>query len=42
MLSLRVGDVDIADETQNRIRVRRSTTKSRRAGFDMPLYPWGG
>lgn len=39
MLSLRVGDVAIADEVQNRIRVRRVTTKGKRAGFDMPLHP---
>ena len=39
MLSLRVGDVAIAGDVQNRIRVRRGTTKGKRAGFDMPLHP---
>ena len=38
MLSLRIGDVAIADEIQNRIRIRRGTTKGRRAGYDMPLH----
>ena len=42
MLSLRVGDVAIAGEIQNRIRVRRGTTKGKRAGFDMPLHPQAG
>lgn len=39
MLSLRIGDVAIAGEVQNRIRIRRGTTKGRRAGYDMPLHP---
>ena len=39
MLCLRVGDIAIAGEVQNRLRVRRGTTKGRRAGFDMPLHP---
>lgn len=39
MLSLRIGDVSIADEVRNRIRIRRRTTKGRRAGFNMPLHP---
>ncbi len=39
MLSLRIGDVAIAGEVQNRIRVRRATTKGQRSGFDMPLHP---
>ena len=38
MLSLRIGDVAIAGEVQNRVRIRRCTTKGRRAGFDMPLH----
>ncbi|HAY07416.1 MAG TPA: hypothetical protein DCY26_12260 [Hyphomonas sp.] len=38
MLSLRLGDVAIAGEVQNRIRIRRGTTKGRRAGYDMPLH----
>jgi len=39
MLSLRIGDMAIAGEVQNRIRIRRGTTKGRRAGYDMPLHP---
>lgn len=39
MLSLHIGDVAIAGEVQNRIRIRRRTTKGRRAGYDMPLHP---
>lgn len=39
MLSLRVGDVTIAGDVQNRIRIRRGTTKGRRAGYDVPLHP---
>lgn len=39
MLSLRIGDVAIAGEVQNRIRIRRGTTKGRLAGYDMPLHP---
>lgn len=39
MLSLHIGDVAIAGEAQNRIRIRRGTTKGRRAGYDMPLHP---
>ena len=38
MLSLRIGDVAIAGEVQNRVRIRRCTTKGRRAGVDMPLH----
>jgi cell division GTPase FtsZ len=38
MLSLRVGDFTIADEVQNRVRIRRSSVKGKRAGFDMPLH----
>ena len=39
MLQLRVGDVAIAGEVQDRIRVRRGTTTGKRAGFDLPLHP---
>jgi integrase len=39
MLSLRVGDVAAGGHARDRIRVRRSTVKGRRAGFDMPLHP---
>jgi integrase len=39
MLSLRVGDVAVGGRVRDRIRVRRSTVKGRRAGFDMPLHP---
>jgi len=37
MLSLRGAAV--AGEVQNRIRIRRSTVKGKRAGYDMPLHP---
>ncbi len=39
MLSLRVGDVAAGGRVRDRIRVRRSTVKGRRCGFDMPLHP---
>lgn len=39
MLSLRIGDIAIAGEVQNRIRVRRATVKGKRSGHDMPLHP---
>ena len=39
MLSLKIADVAVASEVQNRIRVRRETVKGKRAGFDMPLHP---
>ena len=39
MLQLRVGDVAIAGEVQDRIRIRRGTTKGKRSGFDLPLHP---
>lgn len=38
MLSLRIGDVAINGVVQPRIRVRRGTTKGKRAGYDMPLH----
>lgn len=38
MLQMQVGDVAIAGEVQNRIRVRRVTVKGKRAGFDMLLH----
>ena len=37
MLQLRVGDVAIAGEVQDRIRVRRVTVKGKRSGYDLPL-----
>jgi len=39
MLQLSVGDVAIAGEVQNRVRVRRGTNKGKRSGFDLPLHP---
>lgn len=39
MLSLKVADVAVAGEVQNRIRVRRATVKGKRSGHDMPLHP---
>lgn len=39
MLQPRVGDVAIAGEVQDRILVRRVTTKGKRSGFDLPLHP---
>ena len=39
MLQLRVGDVAIAGEVQDRIRVRRVTIKGKRSGYDLPLHP---
>lgn len=39
MLSLKIADVAVAGEVQNRIRVRRQTIKGKRPGFDMPMHP---
>lgn len=39
MLQLRMGDVAVAGEVQNRIRIRRIMTKGKRVGFDIPLHP---
>ena len=39
MLSLKIADMAVAGEVQNRIRVRRQTIKGKRPGFDMPMHP---
>ncbi len=39
LVSLRIGDVWRDEKVLTRIRIRRGTTKGKRAGFDMPLHP---
>jgi len=39
LLSLRLEDLSINGKVSDRIRVRRSTTKGKRAGYDMVLHP---